>query len=272
MKSSFFLSVEVVPPAGPDCSKLLDLLRGVKDLPITSLSIATNPVAKPKLSPLALAVLAKRDLYLDSVIHITTRDHNRLSLQSLLWSVKTLEARGILAASGDMISPEARKSTSHVKDIDVYELISLAHGLGITTGAVVTPYPDPKAYKREEERLERKRDAGADYAVTQPVYSMEDAERVVKTSEKLGLPIVLGILPLVTEKHALFLKEKVGGIFVPDSVVSAMGGPADPEDHGIKISRELLAFAKGHLAGACIMPPFNRFYLVKKILSQAQTE
>jgi homocysteine S-methyltransferase len=265
MKSSFFLSVEVVPPAGPDCSKILDLLKVVDERQITTLSIATNPVAKPRLSPLALAVLAKRDLNLDSVIHVTTRDHNRLSLQSLLWSVKTLETRGILAASGDMISPEARKSTSHVKDIDVYELISLARELGIKTGAVLTPYPDAEAYTREEGRLEKKVKAGAGYAVTQPVYTLEEAEKVAGTSEKLGVPAVLGILPLVTERHARFLKEKVGGIFVPDSVADGMGNTADPEEYGVELSRELLAFAREHLAGACIMPPFNRYYLVNKI-------
>lgn len=267
MKSSFFVSIEVVPPAGTDCSKILGLLKIVDHKRITSLSIASNPVAKPRLSPLALAVLAKRDLHLDSVIHVTTRDHNRLSLQSLLWSVKALETRGVLVASGDMISPEARKSTSHVKDIDVYGLISLARELEINTGAVLTPYPDPKAYRREEGRLEKKVKVGANYAVTQPVYSLEDAKRAAGTSEKLGVPVVLGILPLVTERHARFLKEKVGGIFVPESVVEGMANTTDPEEYGVRISRELLDFARDHLSGVCIMPPFNRFHLANKILN-----
>jgi homocysteine S-methyltransferase len=274
MNDDFSVTVEVVPPAGPDSSTLLTALKRLTSdtvrMEFDAFSIATNPVAKPRLSALVLGELIKKEMGKRTIIHCTTRDHNRLSIQSLLWGAKALGVDSMLAATGDTISPDASSVTSHIKDLDVFELITMCRNTGFTTGAVFTPYPAEKAFNTEIERLKKKRDAGAQFAVTQPVYTERNAEQVADASSTVGIPMFLGILPLVTVRHAVFLRDRVAGIFVPESAVTEMGkagGNKEAEEAaGVTMARELLVKARSLFRGACFMPPFNRFYLAARIL------
>ncbi len=274
MNDDFSVTVEVVPPAGPESSALLavlkDLATGAAGMKFDAFSIATNPVAKPRLSALVLGELIKKEIGKQVIVHCTTRDHNRLSMQSLLWGAKALGVDTVLAATGDTISPDASDVTSHIKDVDVFELITMCSTAGLETGAVFTPYPGEKAFTAEIDRLKKKRDAGAQFAVTQPVYTERTAEQVAEASSTVGIPMFLGILPLVTVRHAVFLRDRVAGIFVPELVVKEMekaGSSKEAEEAaGVSMARELLVKASSLFRGACLMPPFNRFYLAARIL------
>jgi methylenetetrahydrofolate reductase (NADPH) len=274
MNNDFTSTVEVVPPPGPDSSRLLaaleELTTDTKNIRFDAFSIATNPVAKPRLSALALGELIKRHTGKQVIIHCTTRDHNRLSMQSLLWGAKALGVNTVLAATGDTISPDASGVTSHIKDVDVFELITMCRNAELSTGAVFTPYPDRKAFDGETDRLKKKRDAGAQFAVTQPVYTDRIAEQISEVSSSVGIPILLGILPLVTVRHAVFLRDRVAGIFVPEEIVKEMqtaeSGTEGEEAAGIALARNLFVKARTLFRGVCIMPPFNKFYLAARIL------
>jgi homocysteine S-methyltransferase len=201
-----------------------------------------------------------------AILHCTTRDHNALSLQGLLWGALALGIDTVLVATGDTIAYRRRYDTTAVRDLDVFDLVETARNAGLCTGVVFDPHPETEGLGREAERLKEKVRRGAQFAVTQPVYTRDEAEQIAGAAASAGVPILLGILPLRTPRHALFLHDKVSGISVPQALRGRMQGAEDPVQEGVIISRELVQDARGLFAGACLMPPFGHFEIVDGIL------
>ena len=265
-EDGFTVTVEVVPPAGPDPGPLLDALSALDTSLFFGYSVATNPVARAHMSALALCTLISRTIRKASILHCTTRDHNALSLQGLLWGGLAMGIETVLVATGDRIAYQQRYRTTAVRDLDVFGLVEAAREAGLCTGVVFDPHPETRGLKAEVQRLEEKVRRGAQFAVTQPVYTKESAERIAEAIGSLGLPIMLGILPLRTPRHARFLHEKVSGISVPHQARRRLQEAEDPVREGIRMSRELLQEARKLFAGACLMPPFGHNEIVDEIL------
>ena len=266
LDSNFTLTVEVVPPKGADPDPLLKALAALDSSLFFGYSVATNPVAKAHMSALALCTLVHGRLGKPAILHCTTRDHNALSLQGLLWGGRALGIDTVLVATGDTISYSRRYDTTAVRDMDVFDLVEAARQAGYFTGVVFDPHPETQRPKGEAERLREKVRRGAQFAVTQPVYSRAAAQRVADETGGSGIPIMLGILPLRTARHAEFLHEKVSGISIPEQVRRRMHGAEDPVGEGIRMSRELLRDARELFPGACLMPPFAHYEIVEEIL------
>jgi homocysteine S-methyltransferase len=262
----FSVCIEVVPPAGPDAWPLLDALEAIKGLPFQRFSVATNPVAKPRMSALATCVLIQQRTGKPTTLHCTTRDHNRLSIQGLLWGARALGIDTVLIATGDYVALEARGRITSVRDVDVYALVRMAREVGLNTGVVLDPRPESNRLAHEVRRLERKVQAGAQYVVTQPVYDEVGARELSEATSHLGIPVILGILPLRTARHAWFLHHKVAGIVVPEGVQTRMQRAADPAAEGAENAVEMLEIAHRWFAGACIMPPFDHYEILSDIL------
>ena len=262
----FTISVEVVPPAGPDPGPILDALQAISSLPFQAFSVATNPVAKARMSALALCALIQGRTGKPATLHCTTRDHNRLSVQGLLWGARALGIGTVLVATGDYVALGERARTTTVRDVDVYTLVGLAREAGLRTGVVLDPRPETGGLEAQVRRLARKIQAGAQFAVTQPVYDRAAARRLHAATRRLGIPIHLGILPLRSARHARFLDEKVAGIAVPEAVLQRMEQASDPLAEGLAGAREVLAAAREWFAGACIMPPFDRYEVMGELL------
>lgn len=263
----FTITIEVVPPKGPDAGPLLSLLESIGELPFQGFSVATNPVAKPCMSAMALCSLIQARTGRPAVLHCTTRDHNRLSLQGLLWGAKALGIGTVMAATGDMVAKADQGITSRVRDLDVFGLISMADQSGLVTGAVFDTHPEVDGFDVAVERLKRKISCGARFAVTQPVYDLETAERISTATRDMGIPVIMGILPLRTPKHAWFLHDKVAGIAVPEAVRKRMDAAGDSIAEGAANAREMLSVARTLFNGACIMPPFDHYEVLFDILS-----
>ncbi len=172
----------------------------------------------------------------------------------------------VLVATGDTISYRRRYQTTAVRDLDVFALVEAAREAGLCTGVVFDPHPESEGLKRETERLKEKVRRGAQFAVTQPVYTKNSAEQIAEAIGTTGVPIMLGILPLRTARHAEFLHEKVSGISVPESVRRRMHDAENPVQEGIRMSRQLLQDARELFGGACLMPPFGHYEIVGGIL------
>ncbi|MBF0200591.1 MAG: methylenetetrahydrofolate reductase [Desulfamplus sp.] len=267
--NNFIITVEVVPPAGPDPLHILSALDELKDLPVDAFSVATNPVAKPRMCALSLAALIQQKTGMPAILHCTTRDNNRISLQSMFWGAKALGIHTVMAATGDFISIEDGRSISDVKDINVFELIRLADESDMLTGAVFDFRPEVSGLEKEVERLEKKAASGAAFAVTQPIYDRDMARTISITTGHIDIPIIMGILPLISLKHALFLHDRVPGISVPEKLMEKLGDSADPFAQGIANAREMLVIAKEFFGGACIMPPLDRYDIVTPILKNS---
>jgi homocysteine S-methyltransferase len=265
----FTLTVEVVPPAGPDPGPLLERLKPLTRLPFFGFSVASNPVARARMSALSFGSLLQAATDRPVILHCTTRDHNSLSLQGLLWGARAHGVRTVLAASGDLVALEERLRVSTVRDMDVFGLIRLARDEGLETGAVIDIRSAQDGLGVDLERLKRKIDAGAQFAVSQPLFDRRSAESLASLSSSLGIPILLGVLPPRTARHVEFLSRKVAGIEVPEAVQRRMERAADAAAEGLVLAREMLETARELFAGACLMPPFNRFEVLSTVLSPA---
>lgn len=265
-KEPFIVTIEVVPPNGPQPQKLLAALESLTSLPFYGFSVATNPVAKPRMSAMALCAMIQQRTKKPAILHLTTRDHNRLSLQAELWGAKALGIDTVLAATGDFVALEDRRHTTTVRDADVYDLVGMAREAGMHTGVVFDTHPETNGLPQAVAHLKRKVDAGAQFAVTQPVYDEAGAAELADATEHIGIPMILGILPLRTPRHAEFLHTKVAGIAVPDDLRQRMHDAADPIAEGAANAREMVAAARQRFSGACIMPPFDHYEVMSDIL------
>ena len=262
----FTLTVEVVPPAGADAAPLLAALEPLAGLSFDAFSVATNPVAKPRMSAMALCTLLQQKTGRPAILHCTTRDHNRLSLQAMLWGARALGIDTVLIATGDFIALGDRAHTTAVGDLDVFALVRMAREANLRTGVVFDPHPESNGLAAAVRRLAVKVEAGAQFAVTQPVYDEDSAELLLEATVPFGIPITLGILPLRTPRHAEFLHHKVAGIAVPEKVRNRMRDAADPVAEGAANAAEMLAIARRRFAGACLMPPFDHYEVLVDIL------
>jgi homocysteine S-methyltransferase len=233
---------------------------------VDGFSVATNPVAKPRMSAMALCALIQQHTHRPAILHCTTRDHNRLSLQGLLWGALALGIETVLAATGDFVALKDRATTSDVRDLDVFGLVTMARDSGLHAGVVFDPRPESNGLAREVQRLKRKIDAGAQFAVTQPIYDEATADILADALQDAGIPIIMGILPLRSPRHAEFLHQKVAGIEVPELLRQRMHRAADPIAEGSANARDMLAVGRRRFAGACIMPPFDRYEMLHTIL------
>ena len=267
MGAQFTVTVEVVPPAGPDIEPILSSLVSLAELPVDCFSVATNPVAKPRLSALAMCARIQQRTGRSAVLHCTTRDHNRLSLQGLLWGARALEIETVLVMTGDFVALGDQARTSTVRDVNVFDLVRMARETGLHTGVAFEPSGEPKRLERAIERLKKKIEAGAQFAVTQPIYDPTQAELLAERLAPLDIPVMMGILPLRTLRHAEFLHHRVAGITIPKSVRDRIAQAKNTVAEGVQNAREMLAVAREHFAGVCIMPPFDHYELLSDILA-----
>jgi homocysteine S-methyltransferase len=240
----------------------------LQQLPIDGFSVASNPVARPRMSAMALCTLLQQQTGRPAILHCTTRDHNRLSLQGMLWGALALGIETVLVTTGDFVALGDRATTTDVRDTDVCGLVTMARDSGLHTGVVLDPGPESQGLERPVRRLEAKIEAGAQYVVTQPYYDEAGLDQLAAATRHIRIPIILGILPLRSPRHAEFLHQKVAGINVPRPVRNRMNRAEDPVAEGIANAREVLKLARERFAGACLMPPFDRFEMLGKILAQ----
>lgn len=265
----FTVNVEVVPPAGSDPGPLLASLKSLEPLDFEGFSIATNPVARARMCAVSLSVLIRQEIGRPASPHVTTRDHSRIGLQGLLWGAAALGIERVLVATGDMVALGDRGITTNVRDLDVFALVKMSRTAGLQTGVVLDPRSGPASLERETERLMRKVDAGAQFVVTQPVYDVASADKLAAALQRIPVPVILGILPLRTARHAEFLHRNVGGINVPEPVRRRMHEASDAVAEGAANAREVLDAARERFSGAFVMPPFGRYSVLFDILERA---
>jgi len=265
-ENRFKILIEVVPPAGPDAGPLMHHLKSIAGLPFHAFSVATNPVAKARMSAMATCALTQQKTNKPAILHCTTRDHNRISLQGMLWGAQALGIKTVLVATGDMVALQDRNTTTRVRDMDVFGLIDMARQSGLRTGVVIDPHPEANGFETAIRRLTQKIDAGAQFAVTQPIYDTKAADAMARATHAMGIPVVMGILPLRTARHADFLHQKVAGIAVPRQLRKEMHQTDNTIKTGNQNAREMLKVARKRFAGACIMPPFDHYEVLEDII------
>ncbi len=269
----FVASVEISPPKSPDPSKALQRIARLKAAGVDAVNIPDGPRASARMSTLALSVLAERDVGMEVIIHYCCRDRNLLGMQSDLLGAGALGIRNVLIVTGDPPKLGDYPSATAVFDVDSIGLMQIANRLNHAQDLVGNPIDkatalhlgcaaNPAAINLDEEirRFEYKVEAGAEFAMTQPVYDPRVFERFVRRTESCRIPILVGILPLRSFRNAEFLSNEVPGMEVPGRILDRMAAAESPEKaraEGIAIAREALLECAPLCRGVYVMPPFG---------------
>lgn len=271
----FVTCVELVPPKGIEHARLIENALVLKKAGINAVNVPDSPRAQVKMSALMASVLIQQKAGIETIPHYTCKDKNLLALQGDLLGAHALGIRNVLAITGDPPNMGTYPDATAVFNIDSIGLTRLMsmlnHGydlggnaVGATTEFCIGVGLNPNAVNldRERERFKLKMEAGAEFAITQPVF---DAQSLLRFVEGMGdmkiIPIVAGIWPLVSQRNAEFLKNEVPGVFVPDEVVARMARCDTKEaalEEGITIARELMEALRGVIAGAQISAPLGK--------------
>jgi homocysteine S-methyltransferase len=277
----FVVSVEVDPPKGLNPTKILEGARLLKERGVDAINVADSPMARVRMSAMAAALLIHERVGIDVILHYTTRDRNLMALQSDLLGAHALGLRNILALTGDPPSLGDYPSATAVYDVNSIGLIRIIKRfnegydlagkfLGDRAYFTVGCALDPTRADLEAEirTLRKKLEAGADFVMTQPIYEIDTLRRVLDRLGEIQVPILVGILPLQSHRHAEFLHNEVPGITVPDWARERMRRAGNRGiEEGIKMAQEILARARELVQGAYIMPSFGRYEVAAEVLS-----
>lgn len=275
LRERFTVSVEIDPPRGINTAKVMEAARMMEQRGVDAVNIADSPLARIRMSNMALAYLIRAHFpRLEIILHFTTRDRNLMGLQSDLLGAHAIGLRNILCLTGDPPSLGDYPNATAVYDTDAVGLIKIVHTMnrgtdlaGTSIGAATRfaigcgVNPTAEDLDGEFERVRRKLDAGPEFVMTQPVYELDCWRRFVdKLAGITSIPILIGILPLQSFRHAEFLHNEVPGIQVPDAIRARMHVAGNEgQKVGVELARELLAQCRTMANGVYLMPSFGRY-------------
>jgi methionine synthase I (cobalamin-dependent)/5,10-methylenetetrahydrofolate reductase len=273
-RGEFVTMVEIVPPKGTDIQKELDGARFLKSVGVDGINIPDSPRASARMSNQALSTLLQQQAGIEAILHYTCRDRNVLCIQSDLLGAAAVGIRNLICITGDPPKMGGYPDATAVFDVDAIGLVNIVHNLnrgldiggnpiGTGTSFVIGIGANPGVLNLDEEirRFEYKVEAGAEYAVTQPVFDLSLLEIFLRRIEAYRIPVIAGIWPLVSARNAEFMKNELR-VSVPDSILERMSRAANPEaarHEGVAIAREMLIAVRGMVQGAQISAPQGRY-------------
>jgi homocysteine S-methyltransferase len=284
-EGKFVISIEMDPPRGLSTHKLLAGASLLGEAGADVINVADSPMARMRMSPWAVCDLLQRQISVETVLHFPTRGRNLLRVQGDLLAAHALGIRNIFVVMGDPTAigdyPEAMDNYD-LAPSGLIKLIKQSFNSGLDHAGVDIGQPTsffvgsalnltPSDPETEMKNLRRKLKAGTDFFLTQPVYEPARAraflEQVAQTQGALEKPILVGVLPLFSARHAAFLHNEVPGVSIPERLrerILNAGGQAAQE--GVQIALELIEQMKPWASGIYLMPAFNRYDLAAEVV------
>jgi methionine synthase / methylenetetrahydrofolate reductase(NADPH) len=282
----FVTMVEIVPPKGIDIRKEVEGARFLKSVGVDAINIPDSPRASARMSNQALCLLVQQQVGIEAILHYTCRDRNVLCIQSDLLGAAATGIRNLICITGDPPKMGNYPDATAVFDVDAIGLVNIVHNLnrgldlggnpiGAGTGFVIGVGANPGVPNLDEEirRFEYKVEAGAEYAVTQPVFDLSLLESFLRRIEHCRIPVVAGIWPLLSVRNAEFMKNELR-VSVPDAILERMAQAKNPEaarEEGIAIAREMLTAVRSMVQGAQISAPLGRYASAVDVLESLGT-
>ncbi len=281
-QGEFVTMVEIVPPKGIDCSKELKGAHELAGSGIHAINVPDSPRASARMSAQSLCIQIQQKTGIETVLHYTCRDRNVLSIQSDLLGASSIGLKNILCLTGDPPKLGNYPDATAVYDVDAIGLVNIVrrlnHGLdiggnpiGASTGFTIAVAANPGVpdVDYEVRRFAWKVEAGAEYAITQPVFDLRILEAFLKRIESFRIPVVAGIWPLTSLRNAEFMKNDLR-VSIPDEILLRMQRASTPElarAEGIRIAQEMLSAARTMVQGAQVSAPFGRFSAAVEVLA-----
>ncbi len=282
-RGEFVTSVEIVPPRGVDASKMIRDTRSLKDAGVDAVNVPDGPRAQSRMGALLTSLLIEQQVGIETVTHYCCRDRNLLGMLSDLLGASAIGLRNMLIITGDPPKMGPYPNATAVFDIDAIGLTNLVnnlnHGLDPGGNAIGAPTcfaigvgVNPGAIDIEHElrRFTWKVEAGAEYAITQPVFDVEQLESFLARLDTNRIPIIAGIWPLVSHRNAEFLANEVPGVTVPDHVIERMRRANEKsKEHGVQegiaIAREMFERVRPSVQGVQVSAPFGKVELALEV-------
>ncbi len=275
----FVISVEIDPPRSIRIDRTIEAARLLHDAGVDLINVSDSAMARVRMGAMAVAFGIQHDLDLECLVHFTSRDRNLMAIESELLGAHALGVRNILALTGDPPRVGDYPTGTGVWDVDSIGLVEILSRLnrgedqagspiGQRAGFTIACALDPTAADQATEwmRLERKLDAGAHLVMTQPLYDLAQVEAMDREARRrfggrgIPVPVLLGILPLQSARHAEFLHNEVPGITIPDAARAAMAAAGERgAEVGLEMSLAFLAQVESLVAGTYVMPSFGRY-------------
>lgn len=283
--SQFIIAVEMDPPRGLSTKKLLAGASLLADSGADVINVADSPMARMRMSPWAVCSLIQRYIGVETVLHFPTRGRNLLRVQGDLLAAHALGIRNVFVVMGDPTAigdyPDAMDNYDVVPS-GLIKLIKQSFNIGIDHAGTEIGQPtsffvgsalnlNPQNIEIELKNHLRKKKAGSDFVLTQPIFDAKSAIKHLKwfreQAHDQSLKVMVGILPLVTDRHAAFLHNEVPGIIIPDEIINRMKkAGANSAKEGIRIAVELIEEMREEVQGVYLMPAFNRFDYASEII------
>ncbi|HEU5169669.1 MAG TPA: bifunctional homocysteine S-methyltransferase/methylenetetrahydrofolate reductase [Gemmatimonadales bacterium] len=279
----FVTCVEIVPPRGWNPAEMLEHCRTLKVAGVDAVNVLDGPRAQSRMGVLPAALIIEREVGIETIFHYTCRDRNMLGMLSDLLGAAAGGLRNVLIVTGDPPSAGPYPDATAVFDIDSIGLTNVVHRLnrGLDPGG--NPLDQPTRFvigvalnqsavdpERELERFAWKLDAGAEFAVTQPVFDPEQLARVLERARP-SIPVIAGLWPLTSLRNAEFLANEVPGIAVPPAVIDRMRraderGPEAASAEGVRTAQEMFDAVRGLVQGVQVSAPFGQVSLALEVL------
>jgi len=277
--------VELDPPRGHNIEKLVQGAKLLAERGVEVVDINDGSLGRVRMAVLATALLVREATGLDISMHFTCRDRNLMGIQGDLLGAHALGVRNILAMTGDPPRGGDYVNATAVFDVDAIGLVRIVAGMNRGVDAAGNSIGEPTAFgigvavdpgaadpSREIDRLHAKIEAGAMWAQTQPVYDLEQLDAFLARMGQVEVPLIVGILPLHSFRHAEFLHNEVPGIVIPDEARTRLRDAGeDAWRAGLAMATELIAALKADgVAGVYVMPQFGRYDLAAEVVEAAR--
>jgi homocysteine S-methyltransferase len=275
-------TVEIVPPRGHDLASTVQKARTLYVNNVDAINIPDGPRASSRISPLITAITIQRETGIEAILHFCARDRNLIGMQADMLACAATGVHNILFVTGDPPKLGNYPFASGVFDVDSIGMCRVQQRLneGIDIGGqAITPKTDaamgvgadPTALdqNREIRRFFEKATAGAEFAITQPVFDADALLAFLDRIQELGIPVLAGIWPLASYRNATFLQNEVPGVHIPDEVMERMAKPDNKDDQrrvGIEIAREAIERVRDRIAGIQVSAPFGNIQTALDVL------
>ncbi len=276
-KKKKFIAVELAPPFNADDEKLLESAYILKNANVDVLTFPDSPSGRTRVDSVLMAEKVHRTTGLEVMPHICCRDKNALAIRSLFMGALINDIHNMLIITGDPLPSTARQTVKAVFNFDSVGLMKIAKEMNEETFAQ-RPLSYGGAINQgrrnlsvEIQRVKQKMEAGAEFFLTQPIFTEEDAQRLRQIKAETGAPIFCGIMPLVNRKNALFMKNEIAGVNVTQKIIDRYpehGTKEEGEAVGVALAREVMAMVEDFADGYYFSFPFNRVYLLSQILTK----
>jgi len=280
MEKRFVVGLELDPPKGASVERFIEKARPFAHL-VDVVNISDSPMARPRMSPIAVGRLVQDALGVEAVVHYTCRDRNVLGMQSDLLGAWALGLRNFLALGGDPPSIGDYPFATGVYDLTSEGLVELVSDLNHGQNLLGAPIGQASGFfigiaasagaggEAELTRLASKIEKGAHFIITQPIFDPQASSPFLRSLRSLGVPVMAGIMPMISQKNAEYLHFEVPGISIPAPFLSRMKGLSGPKGRaeGLAIAIEIIEAIASEVNGILVMPPTGRLDAIKTIVA-----